>query len=211
MEFASNISKFNRERKWRKFIDTFSFTQDTTLLDVGFNNKEYSTNDNYLEKYYPYPSKITALGIISQGKDIFQANYPEVNAVLYDGKTFPFEDKQFDVCWSNAVLEHVGDYSDQLYFLKEMKRVSSALFFTTPNKNFPIEVHTRTPLLHLFSKRMFEKYLIIIGKKWATGDYMNLLSYKQIKKLLEDADIKHYKIFRNKIFCFTLDFVVVTY
>lgn len=61
---------------------------------------------NYLEKHYPYPQKITALGI--NGKDVFCRNYPLVRAVLYDGVNFPFGNKQFDIGWSNAVIEHVA-------------------------------------------------------------------------------------------------------
>ena len=128
---------------------------------------------------------------------------------MYDGKRFPFTDKTFDICWSNAVIEHVGSFEDQLYFLKEMNRVSNHVFFTTPNRFFPIEVHTRTPLLHIVSKTIFEKYLKLIGKNWATGNYMNLLSKKQLVTLLEKANITNYKIIRNKILCFTLDFVVI--
>lgn len=207
MTIASKISQYNRERKWKLFIKNIKFNKYTKILDVGFNDLEHSTVDNYIEKKYPYQANITALGMVS--KDRFSKKYPLVNAVIYDGKKFPFNDKDFNICWSNAVIEHVGSFADQLYFLKEMCRVSEYIFFTTPNKHFPIEVHTRALLLHIFSKKLFERYLDFIGKKWATGHYMNLLTYRQIIKLIQSANISNFKIYRNRLLGFTLDFVVI--
>ncbi|HSC53218.1 MAG TPA: methyltransferase domain-containing protein [Phnomibacter sp.] len=207
MKLAEKVSAFNRERKWQYFKTNLPFNSETKILDVGFNNKENSSVDNYLEKKYPFQQNITALGI--GGKDFFEKKYPKVKVVLYDGKTFPFHDKTFDICWSNAVIEHVGDFENQLLFIKEMLRVSKQVIFTTPNKNFPVEVHTRTPLLHLLPKAVFEKYLFLVGKKWACGSYMNLLTKRDIIKLLKRAGASNFKISSNKILGFSLDYVII--
>src|SRR5436190_17207872 len=203
---ADRISKFNRERKWKSFAKQFVFNDHTSVLDVGFNNVEYSEIDNYLEKVYPYPGNITALGITSS--DLFIKNYPQVKAITYDGNHFPFDVGSFDIVWSNAVIEHVGRREKQVLFLKEIKRVGKAAFITTPNKYFPVEIHTRTILLHFLPRRIFYKYLNLVGKKWATGDYMNLLSKRAIVNLLKEAGIRDYKIVRNRLFLFTVDFVI---
>lgn len=206
MTVAQRISRWNRGRKWEMFKKQFSFNGETKMLDVGFNDIEYSEADNYLEKVYPYPEKITALGILEA--DLFKKKYPKVNTITYDGNYFPFDDQSFDIVWSNAVLEHVGNRNKQLLFLREIKRVGKTAYITTPNKYFPVEVHTRTILLHFLPQKMFYKYLNLIGKKWATGDYMNILSKNMIVDLLSDAGIKEYKIKRNRILSFTVDFTI---
>lgn len=206
MSLADKISAYNRDRKWRLFLEQLEPHAGLSVLDVGFNAEEYSSVDNYIEKHYPYPERITALGLGSP--EAFEARYPSVRAVRYDGGTFPFSDKEFDVCWSNAVIEHVGDREQQLAFLREIRRVSRRAFITTPNKRFPIEVHTRTPLLHWLPKPIFERYLHAIGKGWATGRYMNLLSWGEIRRLLADAGIENYRIYRNRLCFLTLDFVI---
>jgi SAM-dependent methyltransferase len=207
MSFAEKVSAFNRSRKWNIFLSEFPPNSSTRLLDVGFNAIEYSSVDNYVEKHYPFPEQVTALGVDSP--EAFSKRYPRVRAVRYDGNTFPFGDKDFDVCWSNAVIEHVGDEAKQLLFLQEIRRVAKRGFITTPNKMFPIEVHTRTPFLHWLPKSVFDKFLRMTGRKWAAGNYMHLLTSGKLERLLSRAGIEDYKIIRNRLFGFTLDFVVV--
>ncbi|HBG49577.1 MAG TPA: SAM-dependent methyltransferase, partial [Cyanobacteria bacterium UBA9971] len=57
------ISELNRKRKWKLFLNLIKPDKDDTILDVGFNETEYSQVDNFLEKNYQYPEKITALGL----------------------------------------------------------------------------------------------------------------------------------------------------
>ncbi|MBN1950898.1 MAG: methyltransferase domain-containing protein [Bacteroidales bacterium] len=206
MSIANKISLYNRKRKWKTFLEVVRPEENTTILDVGFNDTVVFENDNFLERNYQYRKNITALGIEEPVN--FNKQYPEIKAVTYDGKIFPFADKEFDIVWSNAVLEHVGDFDRQLLFLKEIKRTGKRAFISTPNRLFPFEVHTLVLFLHWLPRKIFHKYLLWIGKEWATGDYMYLLSRSDIKKLLRDAGITRYRIFANRLMGFTLDFVM---
>jgi len=207
MSLAEKISKFNRQRKWQKFLEQCAPGADTQILDIGFSDEEYSAVDNFLEKNYSYPQNITAIGIDQPNK--FLARYPKVKAIKYDGTHFPFSDQSFSIAWSNAVLEHVGKREAQINFLKEIKRVAKKAFITTPNRNFPLEVHTRIPFLHWLPKDSFDWILKRVGKGWAAGSYMNLLNLKGLKEILALAGIKDYKIIKNKLFGLTLDFIIV--
>lgn len=205
---AGWISGYNRKRKWQKFSKLIGFDSRAKVLDVGFAGKEYSAVDNFLEKHYPFTQNITALGIGDQEE--FCEKYPAVRVVGYRGGKMPFVDGEFDICWSNAVLEHVGNEEAQVEFLREIKRVSKRAFITTPNRNFPVEIHTRVPFLHLMlSKKWLDKFFNLIGKNWATGNYMRLLNLADLKKELEKAGIEEYKIIENKLLFFTLDFIIV--
>jgi SAM-dependent methyltransferase len=208
MSLAYKISGFNRRRKWNLFWQEIKPQPEEKILDIGFSEEEYSATDNFLEKNYPYLDQVTALGV-DEAKN-FKKSYPHVNTVIYDGKRFPFSDNTFDICWSNAVIEHVGDKERQVLFLKEIYRVGKKVFITTPNRFFPVEIHTRVPALHWFlPKKWFDTFLILIKKKWATGDYMNLLSLNELKCLLHEAGINNYKIVKNRLLFFTLDFVII--
>lgn len=207
MTLAHRLSGFNRKRKWQLFLSEMAPMEAMTVLDVGYCEREFSPSDNFIEKHYPYPNRITALGVTPANE--FAKRYPLVRTVCYDGTRFPFADKEFDICWSNAVLEHVGNRDRQLLFLSEIVRVSKRAFFTTPNRFFPVEVHTRTPLLHFLPKRIFDGYLVRIGKRWATGSYMTLLSEGELKRLIRETGVMRYRLYRNRLCGFTADFAVV--
>jgi len=200
------ISYF-RSKKWDLFLEILRPTANCKVLDVGFSESEYRPTDNLIEKKYPYPERLTALGIQKPAE--FSRRYPKVKAVTYDGNIFPFKRHDFDLCWSNAVIEHVGDRRSQAQFLKEIKRVSKRSFVTTPNRLFPIEVHTRVLFLHMFPKRLFDEFLKFVGKEWATGHYMNLLTYNDLKSLMRMAGIWDYRVIRNKLLFFTVELIVV--
>lgn len=230
MSFAYKVSGWNRKRKWDLFLKEIQPTAQTTVLDLGFSEEEFSDTDNFLEKHYPYTEQITALcletpeaylhnrfdsqfqvpeeAILLKSKQCSQ-RYPQLKVVTYDGKIFPFADKSFDVCWSNAVLEHVGGEEQQILFLKEIHRVAKVAFITTPNRYFPIEVHTRIPLLHFLPKKIFDRFLHWIGKEWAADDYMYLLSLPDLQRRLHAAGITDYKIIKNRLLFFVLDFVII--
>lgn len=207
---AGRLSAWNRGRKWRLFEKAApSAFVEGRVLDVGYTNREYSPGDNFMEKHFPHPERLTALGV--EPHDEFSSRYPEVEVVRYDGGRFPFEDGRFDVVWANAVLEHVGGRGDQLHFLREVRRVGRRAFVTTPNRHFPIEVHTRIPLLHFLPERVFEGFLRATGRGWAAGGYMRLLSASDLKSMLAEAGLvpAEYSLHRNRLGPFTLDFVVV--
>lgn len=204
---ANLISKNNRTSKYKLFLDVIRPLESDKILDVGVNNWEYSPVDNFLEKNYPYLENITALGVDSN--DEFKKRYPKVNSIVYDGFYFPFGDKVFDIGWSNAVIEHVGDIERQVLFLKELKRTCKRVYFTTPNRYFPFEVHTRYPLIHWLPKRIFDRILQFTPQKWASGDYMYLLSRKKLEKILKEAGITDYKIYKNRFCGFTMDFSII--
>jgi len=207
VSIALSISGRNRARKWDLFLEEMKPGPETRVLDVGFSGTDWSPVENYIEKHYPYPGQLTALGV--DKADEFRRLYPQLKVVEYDGGVFPFSDGQFDVCWSNAVIEHVGDESRQVLFLKEIRRVARRAFVTTPNRLFPVEVHTRMPLVHYLPKRAADACLVMAGRRWATGDYMRLLTIGRIRRLLAAAGIDDYRIERNRLCGLTLDFVIM--
>ena len=72
------------------------------------------------------------------------------------GKPLPYADGEFDIACSNAVLEHVGGPDMRAAFIKEHLRVARSVFITIPNRWFPIEHHTKIPLLH-YAPELFRK------------------------------------------------------
>jgi hypothetical protein len=116
----------SRRKKYEQFISLTGPSPDSTILDVGVADKEYSPFDNFLEKEYPYPDRITALSIYALKE--FQKRYPSVSTVTYQGGRFPFKDKEFSTVYSNAVIEHVGGFPEQVEFIRELNRCGSLFY-----------------------------------------------------------------------------------
>lgn len=207
MGLAHRVSNFNRTRKWSQFLSIVEPRPGLRVLDIGYTEREHQDADNFLEKHYPYPEDITALGVDEPIE--FRQRYPKVKAVRYDGRRFPFEDKSFDIAWSNAVIEHVGGANEQAFFLSEVVRVSKFAFVTTPNRYFPMEVHTRLPLVHWLPKPVFDRILVALGKDWAAGAYMDLLSERDFRRRLSDVGVRDYRFIKNRLAGLTMDFVAV--
>jgi Methyltransferase domain len=68
--------------------------------------------------------------------------------VLASGLALPFRDRAFDVCFSNSVIEHVGDARARADFAREVRRVVKGYWVQTPNRNFPLETYFVCLFLH---------------------------------------------------------------
>ncbi len=206
-KIAATISGRNRKAKFDDFLSRFSPSPADKIVDVGVNDEEYSPYDNYLEKYYQYPHNITA--VAQSTLTYFPAKYPAVSPVIADGLDLPFDDRSFSISYANAVIEHVGEKPAQIRFLSELRRVGARGYVTTPSRYFPIELHTRVPLLHLvLSKQMFDRFIRLIGKDWATGNYMNLLSKQELASIADSAGVRNYTIRTSKLFGFPLTYTL---
>jgi len=186
---AGRISAWSRRRKLELFMQELRPTATTTVLDVGvtdtgFGEDAYGTH-NFFEALYPWPERITAVS--TQYLDRFAAAFPRVRAVRADGRSLPFGDGEFDLGFSNAVLEHVGAREDQRAFVHELCRVARRVFLATPNRAFPLEVHTLLPVVHWLPKSPRERLYGALGRDQGIG--VELLGSRSLLELFpEGAD-----------------------
>src|SRR5579871_203294 len=145
---ASRVSLRSRERKLRLFLDLLEPGPETSVVDVGVTDAPFGggSSDNFFEAMYPWPERLTGVGHTEL--DRFAAAFPRVRAVRADGRDLPFADGEFDVGYSNAVVEHVaGGRPGQRRFVGELCRVARRVFVATPNRWFPIDPHTLLPFV----------------------------------------------------------------
>jgi SAM-dependent methyltransferase len=86
---------------------------------------------------------------------------------LTSGVQLPFDDASFDVVVSNHVVEHVGQRSDQLVHLQEIRRVlrpGGVGYLATPTRWALIEPHFKVPMLSWPPRALRDKYLRVTRK-----------------------------------------------
>jgi Methyltransferase domain len=181
---ADSISLRSRRRKLRLFLEELRPGPETTVLDVGADELAFGEGDrcttlNFFEEHYPWPEQLTALGL--QDGSGFRERYPRIAYVQGDACALPFPDGAFDVVHSNAVIEHVGGPERQRLMVSEALRVARRAFVTTPNKRFPIEVHTRLPFVHWLPGGLADRAYDAAGKPFAKD--LALLTKGQLEAL----------------------------
>ena len=161
-------------------METMAPTAETTVLDVGVDDFAFGEHGfaessgcgtlNFFEELYPWPERITALGLHEGAR--FRESYPNARYVQGDALDLPFVDGEFDVVFSNAVIEHVGRRAQQRRFVEESLRIARRAFITTPNRWFPVEVHTRLPLVHWLPQPLTHRAYELAGKPWAKENHL---------------------------------------
>jgi len=193
----------SRKAKLTQFYSNYS---GGPVLDVGVSGRNWTDMENvFLKSFRGEPSDYTALGI--EDLSALAGQYPDRRFVQYAGGRFPFADGEFEWAYSNAVIEHVGSRENQVAFLDEMLRVSRNVFFTTPNKWFPVESHTNVAFLHYFPAA-FYRWCEMRQLYWSR-ETLNLLGFRDISEILSASSAKTTKIMRNGLGGLTMTFSVV--
>ena len=90
-----------------------------------------------------------------------------VHFTRVEGTEVPFGDAAFDVVISNHVIEHVGDRSEQLGHLRELRRVlrpGGWAYLAMPNRWRLVEPHFKLPLLSWLPPSLRSRYVRLAGR-----------------------------------------------
>jgi hypothetical protein len=117
-----------------------------------------------------------------------------------------------DLVISSATIEHVGSFANQVAKVRNMISLSKKyIVISTPNRFYPIELHTKLPLLHWLPKGLFRKVLLLLNMGYfADEKNLNLLSKTELKKILNIFSQKiDYKIHNIRFLGFVSNYLVI--
>ena len=149
---AGPVHRYNRLRKLEFVAAAVERHDIRSVLVVGVHgNSAGASFNNVLERGLGELVPKMVLSGLAPHQESFGSDY-----VQADGLDLPFEAGEFDLVFSNAVVEHVGDRDAQLRFLAEHDRVGAHWIATTPNRAFPVESHRHTLFTH-WSDRFYAR------------------------------------------------------
>lgn len=180
---ASKISVRFREKMFDKFMANIKPDTKHTVLDIGVTSDNSYQESNYFERLYPHKDQVVCVG--TEDGSYLETKYPGIKFMqIKPHEPLPFNNNEFDIAFSNAVIEHVGSRESQIAFILEMLRVSRSFFLTTPNRWFPVEFHTALPFIHFLPRPVYRKVLAVFGEAyWSKEENLNLLGRKELKAL----------------------------
>jgi ubiquinone/menaquinone biosynthesis C-methylase UbiE len=186
-----------RLRRMESFLSRMNPGENEKILDIG------GTFFNWQIVDYKGAVELLNLSMPS-----FVDDFPEnIKAVVGDGCQLPYKDGEFDICFSNSVIEHVGSFERQKLFAKETLRVAKRIWIQTPAKSFFFEPHYLTPFIHWFPKFLQKKllrYFSVFGLVAKPSskeiddlvEHTSLLDLPELKELFPNCRI------RRERFCF---------
>lgn len=177
------IAASARRRMFDAYCEVFPPRPADTVLDVGVTSDQTYASSNYFEAWYPHKDRVTAAGL--DDASFLETTYPGMRFVRANALELPFDDRSFDIVHSSAVIEHVGSRDNQLRMVRELSRVARrGVFFTTPNRWFPVEFHTVVPFIHWLPKPWFRRLVRPLrGEFFALEENLNLMTPGEVRRL----------------------------
>lgn len=182
LRFKTRQSLRARRAMFDLFMRELDVTPDSTVIDIGVTPDRSLEDSNAFEKFYPWTNRITATSF--EDASVLETEFPGLRFVQTDGVELPFQDDEFDIAFSSAVLEHVGGEAAQRRYLQELVRVSRQFFIAVPNRWFPLELHTFLPFAHWLPKPWHRALLRATGRDfWAQEANLNLVGARSLVRL----------------------------
>lgn len=176
-----------RTRRMRQFESMFVPTATTRIIDVGGYQFNWTLIDSSPE--------VLLVNLEDENR-----RDGRFNKVQGDGRKLPYGDNSFDIAYSNSVIEHVGDSTDQAAFAAEIRRVAVRYYVQTPNRWFLIEPHLIAAGIHLLPRRLLRRLVrwfsiwgLVTKPDQAAIDKMiasiQLIDRERMRQLFPDAEI----------------------
>ena len=193
--YASRL-RARRHEWFRTFIS--DLPRPLTLLDVGGTQAVWETLG-----FVNQPDiQITLINV-----EPHATSYPNLSSIRGDARDMrQFGRHQFDVVYSNSVIEHVGDLDDMRRMAREVQRVGKSYFVQTPYRYFPIEPHFVFPFFHFLPRPLQIALVQRFHLGWSEPkperelaeqavDLIRLLTLNEMRALFPDAHIKKERLF----------------
>lgn len=174
-----------RRRRFDYFCSLLSqLDPPITILDVGVTIGFWESMEFPADREI----KVTILNQIES-----RGNNPRFVFVKGDACELEFKDGQFDVVFSNSVIEHVGGLVRQKQMAVEVSRVGKRYFIQTPIKNFPLEPHFLVPFFQFFPIKLKIWMLMQFNLGW----FKRQTNEKTAKEIANSITLLNVEDFQN--------------
>ena len=165
-----------------------------SFLDIGTTEENNLGSSNFFVKQF---------NNIKIKKSISIQNVEEKNFTSFLKKSITkdflkneINDYRSDLVVSSATIEHVGSFENQLKMMNNIISLTNKAFFvTTPYRNFPIDFHTKLPLIHMLPKKIHRNILNFLNlKDYAKEENLNLLDFATLNKIINLLKLDNFEI-----------------
>jgi hypothetical protein len=203
---AASLAAHLRRRRFELFNSIVSrISKPVHILDVGGEQVFWKVMGLVGSEDY----RITLLNIYP-----VEVSLPYFSSVLGDATDLSqFSDQEFDLVFSNSVIEHLGSLREQQRMAREVQRVGRNYYVQTPNRYFPLEPHFLIPFFQFFP----ENLQVALLQRFDLGWYQKMPDREAARqhvrshRLLTERELRRLfaggSLYKEKIFGLTKSFV----
>lgn len=173
----NSLAAAMRRKRFRLFLELLDDTAHTLnrparILDVGGSETFWEVMGYASSEHH-----ITLLNLSA-----FPTRHERITSVAGDARDMSqFSAGQFDIVFSNSVIEHVGAFADQSRMASEIQRVAPRFLVQTPSFYFPLEPHFLFPFFH-WLPRTLRTWLV---KHFSLGWYERVADAQEASRIVE--------------------------
>ncbi|MFC2009338.1 class I SAM-dependent methyltransferase [Chloroflexota bacterium] len=114
-----------------------------------------------------------------------------INLIMGQGETLPFNHTVFDIVFCHQVLEHTERPDVVIQEAVRVLKPGGYLYLTCPNYLFPYEFHYKVPWIPYFPKRLAKIYLKMLGKSPSfLNDHIFYINTFNIEKMISESGLE---------------------
>jgi SAM-dependent methyltransferase len=178
---SSNRASYSHKFRLKRFQYFINFLEGlprpVKILDAG-------GTQNFWEKMKftsPDKAEITILN-----NELITVTLPNFRYIWGDIRRMNmFRNNQFDVVFSNSVIEHLASFDDMKEAAGEIIRTGKKYFVQTPNYYFPIEPHFLFPFFQFLPK----KIKIFLLMKFKLGWFEKQKEIENAEKIINSVNL----------------------
>ncbi len=137
-----------RAKRARLFWKECGVNESTSIIDIG-GTMQFWNLARSLD--LPMPRRIVIVNLKVKEPRIHPGGAVVIHGDARDLRAF--QAGQFDIAFSNSVIEHLGNQEAQRDMATEARRVATTYWVQTPDPRFLIEPHYMAPLIHWLPRR----------------------------------------------------------
>jgi methyltransferase family protein len=182
---AEPVSRRARARRLEQFLRLAGIDSATRIVDIGSDRLGLRGQAPHLD--------ITGVDVVDRPE------YPGPFVRADATEQLPFEDNEFDLAYSNSVIEHIP-VERRAGFARELRRVARGWYVQTPAFEFPIEPHALLPAAHWLPPKLRRRYWRL-GATGLEPDEIHLMRRHEIEELFGPAFPERFGPLRKSWIC----------
>jgi len=180
---GNSLSARMRERRWHTLLSTFPDLPSMRVIDIG-------GTQGFWTRHPEHPAHVTLVNLFPQ-----DAAGPDwLESIVADACDLPADLGEFDLAFSNSVIEHVGGHWRRQRYAEGIRRVAPRYWVQTPYRYFPIEPHFVFPFFQHLPRALQAR----VAVAWPLGNYARLrdldaaIGHVQNVELVGRAEVSSY-------------------